>query len=80
MSLALTNLFFDSRRLAAALAQVIKFCTAHITTTFHRDIRDARTMRLKNTLHTLAMRNLTHGESRIEAAIAFCDNDTFECL
>src|SRR5512133_160855 len=71
------QLFFDTRRLAATITQVIQFGAAHIATTLDFDSSDQRTVGLERPLDTFTAGNLAHREGAVEATIAFCNHDAF---
>lgn len=56
------QLFLNARFLAFQLAQIVELGTTHSTAALHADIVNARTIGLKHTLHTLAVRYLAHSE------------------
>src|SRR3984957_14087611 len=68
-------LFFDARRLTSARAQIIELGAAHAAAALDRDLRDARAIGLERAFHTLAVRDLAHGERGVEATIAARNHD-----
>src|SRR5215831_8734930 len=55
---ARSDFFFDACGLAAEVPEVIELRSAHITTSFHLDLRHGRTVSLKNALYPLPVRDL----------------------
>src|SRR5690606_39624317 len=70
-----SDLFLDTRGLSAALAQVVELRASHVTAALDLDLGDRRAVRLKHPLDALAVRDLAHGERRVQAAIALRDHD-----
>ena len=58
-----SKLLLDAGLLACEFAQVIKFCTAHLTTLVHLDAVDVGRLDGENTLHTYGAGHLAHGET-----------------
>src|SRR5690606_27416488 len=74
------NLFFDTCRLTAALAQVVQLGFTYVTTTLQFDTSDHRAVSLESTLYTHAVRDFTHGESRVQATVTLADYHAFKSL
>src|SRR5687768_3321894 len=71
------HLFFDAGSLAREVAQIVELGATHVAAALHGDRADRRAVRLEHALHAFAVRNLAHGERRVEAAIAARDDDAF---
>lgn len=66
--------------LADAVAEVVKFCAADFAFVCHFDLGDTRGVNREYTLNTFSVGNLADGESRVDAAAAFGDDETCEDL
>ena len=73
----LAEIFLDARRLAFEVAQVVQLRAAHLAAPLHGHRVDRRTVRLEYALDAGAMRNLAHGERRIQAGILLGDAHAF---
>src|SRR3990167_3005447 len=69
--------FFDARRLARALAQVIQLGTAHVAAALDFDLRDQRAVELEGALDALTAGDLAHDEAAVEPAVALGDDHAF---
>ena len=74
------ELFLDTSSLAAELTKVVELSLTHITPTFDAYAVHQLTVCLECTFYTNTMRDLAHGESRVEAAVALAQHDTFKSL
>src|SRR5690242_19679200 len=74
------HLLFDACCLAREIAQVIELRPTHAAAPLDVDVGDRGTVSLKYALDTFAMRDLPHGERRVESSIAHGDDDTFARL
>src|SRR3984957_8526883 len=72
-----SELLFDPRGLARQIAQVVQLRATHATATLDRNLADRRAVSLEHALDALAVRNLTHGERRVESTVADGDDDAF---
>src|SRR5580700_4528773 len=70
------DLFLDARGLAGQVAQVIELRAAHAAAPLDGDVADGRAVGLEHALHTLAVRDLAHGEGGVQPAIAPGDHHT----
>src|SRR4029077_14202876 len=66
----------DARRFAPATAQVIEFGAAHLATAQHLDLGDVGPIDGKHAVDTLAVGNLAHRETFVNAAARAGDYDT----
>src|SRR4026209_1903930 len=71
-----SNLLFDARCLAGAVAQVVELCAAHVAAALHGDRAERRAVGLEHALDALAVRDLAHGERGVEPAVAARDHHT----
>src|SRR5687768_12073376 len=71
------HFLFDTRCLTSQIAQVVELRAADIAATLDRYSTNRRAVRLEHTLDALTVRNLAHGERRIESAVAARDDDAF---
>src|SRR4029077_20586656 len=69
-SSTLSDLLLDPRRLAREIPQVVERGAAHTAAPLDHDVADRRALGLQHTLHTLAVRDLAHGERGIQSAVA----------
>ena len=58
VTLVALDFFFDAGSFAAEVSQVVELRTANITTSFHLDLCNGGTVRLKHALDAFAVRNL----------------------
>src|ERR1700733_10280632 len=70
------DLFLDARGLAGQVAQVVELGAAHAAAALDGDVADGRAVGLEHALHTLAVRDLAHGEGGVQPAIAPGDHHT----
>src|SRR5579871_5448888 len=73
----LAQVFLDAGRFAFQPTQVVELGTAHFAAALDRDGIDRRAVRLEHALHARAVRDLAHGESRVEAGILLRDAHAF---
>src|SRR5512139_1020745 len=74
------DVFLDARGLALEVAQVVQLGAAHLALALHGDRLDGRAVRLEHTLHARAVRDLAHGEGRMQTAAALGDDNALERL
>src|SRR5882724_4672871 len=72
-----SDFFLDPRSLARKIAQVVELRAADIAPTLDGDVADRRAVCLEHALDALAVRDLAHGECRVESAVALGDHDAF---
>src|ERR1700722_5421839 len=72
-----SELLFDPRGLARQVAQVVQLRATHAATTLDRDLADRRAVGLEHALDALAVRDLAHGERRVQSTVADGDDDAF---
>src|SRR5690606_21990761 len=70
-----SDLFFDPRRLARQLAQVIELRAAYVAAALHLDAAGRGAVGLEHALAALAMADLAHGERGVQATVALGDHD-----
>ena len=75
---ALRQVFADARCLAFEITQVIQLGATHRTATLDLHRVDARAVGLEDALDAGAVRDLAHGERRVEASIGDRDHDAFD--
>jgi hypothetical protein len=74
------ELFLDTCRLTATLAQVVELGTADITTALDFDRSDQGAVSLERTLHAFAVRDFANDEVGVEGAVANRDHNAFKSL
>ena len=72
--------FFNTRRFAAELTQVIKLRPAHFAHAFHLYFIYRGAMQRENTLHAHAARNFPHREGLVQSAVLPSDDYALEHL
>src|ERR1700734_3057483 len=75
-----SELLFDPRGLARQVAQVVQLRATHAATTLDRDLADRRAVGLEHALDAFAVRDLTHGERRVQSATADGDDNALVSL
>src|SRR5579859_1443854 len=74
------GLLGDTRRLAAAITQIIELGATDVTTADHFDLGDIRGVEREDTLDAFAVGDLAHGERAVQAGIAAGDDDALVSL
>ena len=73
----LVQLFLDTGRSTATLAEIIELGLANVTAPFNTDAIDLGAVRLERSLHTDAMRYLPNRKRRVKASIPLADHHAF---
>src|SRR5690606_21759683 len=76
----LAQLFLDAGSLPGQFAQVVQLGLAHITTALDLNAVNQRAVSLEGTLNTHSVRDLAHGESRVQTTVALADDHDFKRL
>src|SRR4051812_32934679 len=71
------QLFLDTRRLAAALTQIVQLGAADVAAALDFDAGDQGAVGLERALHAFAAGDLAHREAAVQAAVALGDHDAF---
>ena len=71
------QLFLDTRRLAAAIAEVVQLGTTHVTTALHFDAGDQGAVGLECTFHAFAAGDLAHDKAAVQTTVALGNHHAF---
>lgn len=74
------DLFGDLSRFSVEVAQIVKFCSSDFTVANDLDFVDSGRVDRERSLDAYAERNSANSYRFANAAVLFCDNDTFESL
>src|SRR5690606_22252635 len=78
--LLLAQLFLDACRATAALPQVVQLGATHRTATLHFNLGDAWAVQRESALDTLAVGDLAHDETGVQATVATGNHHAFVSL